>query len=93
MLTALVVLLRSFWLLCSGHRAVALENLALRQQLTVFRRTVRRPHLRTSDRLLNLVAGAGFEPSITCFSDLLMARDFWSKRLIPLRLDTLSQFS
>src|SRR5712692_6954336 len=51
MLAALVVLLRSFRLLCSGHRAVALENLALRQQLAVFRRTVRRPHLRTSDRL------------------------------------------
>src|SRR5712691_6266128 len=51
MLAAVVVLLRSLRLLCSGHRAVALENLALRQQLSVFRRTVRRPHLRTSDRL------------------------------------------
>src|SRR5258708_2101652 len=51
MLAALVVLLRSLRLLCSGHRAVALENLALRQQVSVLRRTVRRPHLRTSDRL------------------------------------------
>ena len=51
MLAALVVLLRSLRLLCSGHRAVALENLALRQQLSVLRRTVRRPKLRTSDRL------------------------------------------
>src|SRR5580704_17604773 len=51
MLAALVVLLRSLRLLCSGHRAVALENLALRQQLAVFRRTVRRPQLRTRDRL------------------------------------------
>src|SRR5713226_8493684 len=51
MLAALVVLLRSLRLLCSGHRAVALENVALRQQLSVFRRTVRRPQLRTSDRL------------------------------------------
>jgi hypothetical protein len=32
MLTALLVLLRSIGLICGGHRAVALENLALRQQ-------------------------------------------------------------
>src|SRR5437016_10003934 len=51
MLTALVLLLRTLGLLCSGPRAVAPENLALRQQLSVFRRTVRRPPLRTSDRL------------------------------------------
>jgi hypothetical protein len=51
MLAALVVLLRSLRLLCSGHRAVALENVALGQQLSVLRRTVRRPQLRTRDRL------------------------------------------
>jgi putative transposase len=51
MLAALVVLLRSLGLICCGHRAVALENVALRQQLAVFRRTVRRPELRTRDRL------------------------------------------
>ena len=51
MLAALVVLLRTLGLLCRGHRAIALENLALRQQLSIFRRTVRRPHLRTSDRV------------------------------------------
>ena len=51
MLTAVVVLLRSFGLLCRGHRAVALENLALRQQLAVFRRTATRPPLRHRDRL------------------------------------------
>jgi hypothetical protein len=33
MLAALVVLLRSLALLCCGHRAVALENVALRQQM------------------------------------------------------------
>ena len=52
MLAALVVLVRSLRLICGGHRAVALENLALRQQLAVFRRTVRRPPLRSSDRLV-----------------------------------------
>ena len=51
MLAALVVLLRSLRLLCSGHRAVALENLARRQQLAVFRRSVRRPQLHPRDRL------------------------------------------
>jgi hypothetical protein len=40
MLAALVVLLRSVALICCGHRAVAFENLALRQRLAVFRRTV-----------------------------------------------------
>jgi hypothetical protein len=33
MLTARPVLLRSIGLICRGHRAVALENLALRQQV------------------------------------------------------------
>src|SRR5260221_6896890 len=51
MLAALVGALRSFGLICGGHRAVALENLALRQQLAVFKRTVRRPQLRHRDRL------------------------------------------
>ena len=51
MLAALVVLLRTLGLLCRGHRAIALENVALRQQLSIFRRTVKRPHLRTSDRV------------------------------------------
>jgi putative transposase len=51
MLAALVVALRSLALICGGHRAVALENLALRQQLAVFKRTVRRPQHRHRDRL------------------------------------------
>jgi putative transposase len=55
MLAALVVVLRSLALICSGHRAVALENLALRHQLAVFRRTVPRPPLRDRDRLFWLL--------------------------------------
>src|SRR6266851_179357 len=51
MLAALLVLLRTLGVLCSGHRAVALENLALRQQLAVFKRTARRPLLHRRDRL------------------------------------------
>ena len=51
MLTRLVVLLRLIGLFCRGHRAVALENLALRQQLAALTRTGKRPQLRTRDRL------------------------------------------
>jgi hypothetical protein len=51
MLAALAVLRRTLALICAGHRAVALENLALRQRLAVFRRTVTRPHLRRGNRL------------------------------------------
>jgi hypothetical protein len=35
MLTDLVVFLRTISLICAGHHAVALENVALRQQLAV----------------------------------------------------------
>jgi hypothetical protein len=51
MLAALVVVLRSLTLIRGGHRAVALENLALRQQLAVLKRTVKRPQVRHGDRL------------------------------------------
>lgn len=51
MLAALVVALRSVALICSGHGAVAPENLALRQQLAAFKRTVNRPQLRPGDRV------------------------------------------
>ena len=37
--------------LFGGHRHLALENLALRQQLSVYKRTATRPKLRTTDRL------------------------------------------
>ena len=50
MLTALILLLRSIGLICRGHRAVALENLALRQQLAALTRT-KRPQIRRRDRL------------------------------------------
>src|SRR5439155_13842148 len=61
MLVAVVLFLRSFRLICSGHRAVALENLALRQQLAVFRRTVRRPQLRTRDRLFWVILAKAWQ--------------------------------
>jgi len=51
MITLLLQLLRLLPFLCGGHRQLALENLALHQQLAVYKRTAPRPKLRTTDRL------------------------------------------
>ncbi len=51
MITLLLHLLRLLPFLVGGHRQLAFENLALRQQLTVYKRTAPRPKLRTADRL------------------------------------------
>jgi hypothetical protein len=51
MITLLLHLLRVFPFLCGGHRQLALENLALRHQLAVYKRTGPRPRLRRTDRL------------------------------------------
>jgi len=51
MITLLLDLLRLLTFLCGGHRQLALENLALRHQLAVFKKTVSRPKLRRRDRL------------------------------------------
>jgi hypothetical protein len=50
-ITLLLHLLRLLPLLVGGHRQLALENLALRQQLAIYKRTLARPQLRTTDRL------------------------------------------
>jgi len=51
MLATFVVILRLIGLLCRGHGSVAMENLALRQQLAALTRTRKRPQMRTRDRL------------------------------------------
>src|SRR5712664_2595296 len=51
MITTLLQLLRLFPFLYGGPRQLALENLALRQQLAVYKRTANRPGLRRGDRL------------------------------------------
>jgi hypothetical protein len=51
MITLLLHLFRLLPFLCGGHRQLALENLALRQQLAVYKRTTTRPKLRRTDRL------------------------------------------
>src|SRR5882724_11864245 len=50
MITLLLHLLRLLPFLCGGHRQLALENLALHQQLAVYKRTMTQPRLRTADR-------------------------------------------
>ena len=44
MMSALLHLLRLCPFFYGGYRQLALENLALRQQLAVYKRTVTRPH-------------------------------------------------
>ncbi len=61
MLTALMVVLRSIGLISGGHRAIMLENLALRQQLAVLTRTVKRPQLRSTDRLFWVLLAKGWQ--------------------------------
>src|SRR5436190_21528667 len=51
MITLLLHRLRLVPFLCGGHRQLALENLALHQQLAVYKGSVTRPKLRTADRL------------------------------------------
>jgi hypothetical protein len=74
MLAAFLVLLRSLALICGGHRTVALENLTLRQQLAVFKRTTPRPPLNRRDRLFWLL--------------LSWASENWRTALIVVRPDT-----
>jgi putative transposase len=51
MITLLLHLFRLLPFLCGAHRQLAIENLALRHQLSVYKRTMTRPTLRTTDRL------------------------------------------
>ena len=51
-ITLVLHLFRLLPFLFGGYRQLALENLALRQQLAVYKRTAPRPRLRTTDRRL-----------------------------------------
>ncbi len=55
MITLMLRLLRLLPFLVGGHCQLALENLALRQQLDVYKRTMARPPLRRTDRLFWVV--------------------------------------
>jgi putative transposase len=89
MISLLLHLLRLLPFLCGGRRQLALENLALRHQLAVYRRTVPRPRLRTTDRLLwvGLVrVWAGWRQALVIVSpDTVLRwqrrrfREYWTK--------------
>src|SRR5713226_1739671 len=89
MITLLLHLLRLLPFLCGGHRQLAVENLALRQQLAVYKRTTARPKLRTTDRLFWIVLArvwAGWrQPLVIVTPDTVLRwqrcrfREYWTK--------------
>jgi hypothetical protein len=62
MITMLLHLLRLYPFLCGGHRQLALENLALRHQLAVYKRTVTRNAPATAVPDGGLVLGGSLAP-------------------------------
>ncbi len=81
MVTLLLHLLRLLPFLCGGHRQVALENLALRHQLAVYKKTVNRPKLRSSDRLFWIALSrvwAGWRQALVIVSPNTVLR--WQRR-------------
>ena len=84
MITLLFHLLRLLPFLCGGHRQLALENLALRQQLAVYRRAAPRPELRTTDRLFWVGLArvcAGWRHALVIVSPATVLR--WQRRRFP----------
>src|SRR5438309_12098781 len=88
MITLLLHLLRLFPFLFGGHRQLAVENLALRQQLAVYKRTTARPKLRPTDRLfwiwLAKVRAGWSQPRVHVTAEAVLRgqrrrfRAFWS---------------
>src|SRR3989449_9499249 len=81
MVTLLLHLLRLLPMLCGGHHQVALENLALRHQLAVYKKMVNRPKLLNSDRLFWLAlsrAWAGWRQALVIVSPNTVLR--WQRR-------------
>src|SRR5713226_9517524 len=81
MVTLLLRLLQLLPLLCGAHRHVALENLALRHQLAVYKKTVTRPKLRRSDRLFWVALSrvwAGWRQALVIVSPNTVLR--WQRR-------------
>src|SRR5260370_10526284 len=81
MITLLFHLLRLFLFLFDGHRLLALENLALRQQVAVYKKTVTRPKVRRSDRLFWVALSrvwAGWRQALVIVSPNTVLR--WQRR-------------
>ena len=73
MISLLLNLLRLLPFLFGGHRQLALENLALRHQLAVYKRTGTRPRLRGTDRLFWVALAAvwaGWKQSLVIVTQL-----------------------
>jgi len=89
MITLLLHFLRVLPFLFGGHRQLAIENLALRQQLAVYKRALTRPPLRGTDRLfwvaLAKVWGAWRRPLVIVTPDTVLRwrrrrfRQYWTK--------------
>jgi hypothetical protein len=89
MITLLFHLSRLLPVLCASHRHLALENLALRQQLAVYKKTLKRPKLHPSDRLfwicLSRVWAEWRQALIIVTPDTVLRwhrrrfRDYWTK--------------
>src|SRR5437870_12326140 len=81
MVTLLLHLLRLLPTLCGGHRQVALENLALRHQLAVYKKMVKRPKLLGLDRLFWVALSrvwAGWRQALVIVSPNTVLR--WQRR-------------
>jgi transposase InsO family protein len=89
MTTVLLHLFRLLPFLVGGHRQLALENLALRHQLAVYKRTVPRPRRRRTDRLfwvgLARVWVGWRQPLVMVTPDTVLRwqrrrfRDYWTR--------------
>src|SRR5438067_8156936 len=81
MISLLLHLLRLLPFLFGGHRQLALENLALRQQLSIYKRTLTRPPLRRLDRLFWIGLGrvwTGWKQSLVIVTPDTVLR--WQRR-------------
>jgi hypothetical protein len=81
MVTLLLHLLRLLPMLCGCHRQVALENLALRHQLAVYKKMVNRPKLLGRDRLFWVALSrvwAGWRQALLIVSPNTVLR--WQRR-------------
>src|SRR5438874_1920201 len=81
MVALLLHLLRLLPMLCGGHHQVALENLALRHQLAVYKKMVNRPKLLSSDRLFWVALSrvwAGWRQALVIVSPNTVLR--WQRR-------------
>ncbi len=89
MVILLLRLLRLLPFFFAGHRQLALENLALHQQLAVYKRSVTRPRLRRTDRLfwvgLARIWARWRQPLVIVTPDTVLRwqrrrfREYWTK--------------